>query len=85
MSRRQRIFFRFEQREGDRLSVGADANTERVVSPPARTSTRFAGDDLDGAKRGFAADQVLRPAALMYRGIDQLRTGVGFGEGQSSR
>ena len=85
MSRRQRIFFRFEQSQGDRLCVGADANTERVVSPPARTSTRLAGDDLDGAKRGFAADQVLRPAAHVYGGIDQLRTGIGFGEGQGSR
>ena len=82
---RQRVFLRFEQRNGHGLRLGAGADAERVVGAPARAATRLAGDDLDGAEGGFAADHVLRPSARVDRGVDQLRAGVGFGEGHGSR
>jgi hypothetical protein len=78
MARRKRVFLGFNERDGDRLSLGVDLHSENVVNLPARTATGFAAEDLDGTSRFLAADQVFRPSTFVNGGVDQLRPRIRF-------
>src|ERR1700693_3576370 len=83
MHRGEVLGLRFDQGERDRLGIGVDADPQRVVDPASRLLARLSVNDLDGAGRLLAADEVLHPASRMQGWIDQLRPGVGLGEQHS--
>jgi len=81
----QMLGLRLEECDRYGLAGGVDPESERVVNatlwPPAGTLTNH----LDRAGRLLATDQILGPAAGVERGVDQLRSSVGFTERHASR
>jgi len=81
----QMLGLRLEESDRYGLAGRVDLDSERVVNatlwPPAGTLTNH----LDRAGRLLATDQILGPAAGVERGVDQLRSSVGFTERHASR
>jgi hypothetical protein len=50
------------------------------VTPPLGLLARLAADDLDGARRLLAANEILGLAARVDGRVDELGAGISFGE-----
>jgi hypothetical protein len=69
-----------DQGDGDGLRVRVDLDAQGVVDLAPGAAAALASEDLDGARRLLAADEVLGPAPPVQRRVDQLGSGVGFVE-----
>jgi hypothetical protein len=78
--RRQVFGLGLDQGHGDGLALGVDPNTQDVINTPTGTPARAAVNDLDGAGRLLAADQILGPASRVKGRVDELRPSVGLAE-----
>jgi hypothetical protein len=65
------------------LRVGRGLDAQGVVDATLGLLERPAVDDLDGAGRLLAADEVLGPAACVDGGVDELGARIGFRKPQS--
>jgi hypothetical protein len=67
-----------DEGDGYGLRVGRSLDAQRVVGAPPGLLEGPAVDDLDGAGRLLAADEVLGPAARVDGGVDELGARIGF-------
>jgi len=83
VARRLALGLGLDEGDGDGLRVGRGLDAQRVVRAALGLLERPAVDDLDGAGRLLAADEVLGPASRVDGGVDELGARIGFRKPQS--
>jgi len=78
MAGREAFLFRLNKSQGNGLSIQVDFNSEDIVDFPASAASCLSADNLDRTSRFLSSNQILGPAILMDRRIDQFGPGIGF-------
>jgi hypothetical protein len=76
--RRQIFLLGLDQGDRDGLRVRVDLDAQGVIHLAPGAAAALAAQDLDGAGRLLAPDEVLGPAPLVDGRVEQLGPGVGF-------